>query len=197
MGPNGAPSPGDATGPAASTALTDAPSPEAPGAIASPASPASSGPTQPDAVSPPPPEVGRRRFLKALLGFSIVSTVAIIVTPIVGFLVPPKTQGAGTGGRQLAGTTDDIPPGQGKVVAMGAKPVIVVNTSQGVKAFSAICTHLGCIVAYDSTLNQIVCPCHGGQFNPISGVVVSGPPPAPLPPVNVAVENKQIFLLSS
>ncbi len=141
--------------------------------------------------------MGRRRFLRVLLGFSLVSTVALIVTPIVGFLVPPKTQGAGTGGRLLAGTTDDIPAGQGKVVAMGDKPVIVVNTSQGVKAFSAICTHLGCIVAYDSTLNQIVCPCHGGQFNPISGVVVSGPPPAPLPPVNVAVEDKSIYLLSS
>lgn len=144
-----------------------------------------------------PPEFGRRRFLRFLLGFSVVSTMAMIVTPIVGFLIPPRTQGAGTGGRLLAGTTDDIPPGQGKVVAMGNKPVIVINSAQGVKAFSAICTHLGCIVAYDSTLNQIVCPCHGGQFNPISGVVVSGPPPAPLAPVNVAVENKQIFLSSS
>ncbi len=145
----------------------------------------------------PAPEMGRRRFLKTLLGLSIVSTAAMVVTPIVGFLVPPKTQGAGSGGRLLAGTTDDIPPGQGKVVAMGSKPVIVVNSSQGVKAFSAICTHLGCIVAYDSTLNLITCPCHGGQFNPISGVVVAGPPPAPLAPVNLAVEEKNIYLLST
>lgn len=142
-----------------------------------------------------PPEFGRRRFLRFLLGLSAISTLAMVVTPILGFLVPPKTQGAGTGGRLLAGTTDDIPPGQGKVVAMGAKPVIVVNGTQGVKAFSAICTHLGCIVAYDSTSSQIVCPCHGGVFNPISGVVVAGPPPAPLAPVDVAVEDKQIFLL--
>lgn len=143
----------------------------------------------------PAPEFGRRRFLRFLVGFSIVSTIGIVVTPILGFLVPPRTQGAGTGGRLLAGTTDDIPPGQGKVVAMGAKPVIVVNGTQGVKAFSAICTHLGCIVSYDSTSNQIVCPCHGGVFNPISGVVVAGPPPAPLAPVDVAVEDKQIFLV--
>ena len=34
---------------------------------------------------------------------------------------------------------------------MGSKPAIVVNTEQGVKAYSAICTHLGCIVAFDDT----------------------------------------------
>jgi Rieske Fe-S protein len=141
--------------------------------------------------------IGRRRFLEVLLGFSVVSTLAIVATPILGFLVPPKTQGAGAGGRQLAGTTDDLPIGQGTVVAMGNKPVIVVNTDQGVKAFSAICTHLGCIVMYDATLGHIVCPCHDGHFNAQTGQVLSGPPPAPLPPVTVAVEGTDIYLVSS
>jgi cytochrome b6-f complex iron-sulfur subunit len=135
--------------------------------------------------------------VKLLLSFSVLSTLYMVVTPIVGFLIPPKTAGAGAGGRQLAGTTDDIPVGQGKVVAMGSKPVMIVNGTQGVKAFSAICTHLGCIVAFDSTLNQIVCPCHDGHFNAVTGAVLSGPPPAPLAAVNVTVEGKQIFLLSS
>ena len=141
--------------------------------------------------------VERRRFVKLLLSFSVLSTLYMVITPIVGFLIPPKTAGSGTGGRQLAGTTDDIPVGQGKVVAMGSRPVMVINGAQGVKAFSAICTHLGCIVAYDETLNHIVCPCHDGHFNPVTGAVLSGPPPAPLAAVNVAVENKQIFLLTS
>jgi Rieske Fe-S protein len=141
--------------------------------------------------------IGRRRFLRYLLGFSVVSTLAMVTTPVLGFLIPPKTQGAGAGGRQLAGTTDDLPIGQGTVVAMGNKPVIVVNSSQGVKAFSAICTHLGCIVAFDSTLGHIVCPCHDGHFNAVTGAVLSGPPPAPLPAVTVAVEGKDIYLVSS
>jgi cytochrome b6-f complex iron-sulfur subunit len=149
-----------------------------------------------EASTPPASDPGRRRFLKTLLGFSVVSTLSMVVTPIVGFLIPPRAQGGVAGGRFLAGTTDDIPPGQGKVVAMGNKPVVVINGGQGVKAFSAICTHLGCIVAYDTTADLIICPCHNGQFNPISGVVVSGPPPAPLAPVNVAVEKNQIYLLS-
>ena len=151
---------------------------------------------EPIAVDPAGRPMGRRRFIRLLLGFSVVSTLAMVVTPIVGFLVPPKTAGAGAGGRVLAGTTTDLPVGSGKVVAMGSKPVVVINTEAGVKAYSAVCTHLGCIVLYDSTAKQIVCPCHDGHFNPASGAVVSGPPPRPLPPVGVAVEKDQIFLVS-
>ena len=141
--------------------------------------------------------VERRRFVKILLGFSVVSTLSMVITPIIGFLIPPKTDAGAAGGRLAVGTTDDIPIGQGKVVPMGNKPVVVVNTAQGVKAWSAICTHLGCIVAFDATANAIVCPCHDGHFNPSTGAVISGPPPSPLPAITVAVEGKNIFLVSS
>lgn len=152
---------------------------------------------EPTTVDPAGRPMGRRRFIRLILGFSAFSTVAMVVTPIVGFLVPPKAVGAGAGGRVLAGTTADLPIGSGKVVAMGSKPVIVVDTTSGVKAYSAVCTHLGCIVGYDATSGQIVCPCHDGHFNPANGAVVSGPPPQPLPPIGVVVEKDQIFLVSS
>lgn len=137
----------------------------------------------------------RRRFLRFLTGFSVVSTISIIAAPIVGFLIPPRVQSSGGGGRVLAGSLTDIPGGTGKVVAMGSKPVIVTNTEAGVTAFSAVCTHLGCIVDYDATVRQIVCPCHDGHFNATTGVVISGPPPRPLPPVATAIEGDQIFLI--
>ena len=139
----------------------------------------------------------RRRFLRWLGGLTILSTGAMVLTPIIGFLVPTPSSAGGNGGRVLVGTTDDIPPGTGKVVAMGSKPAIVVNTDAGVKAYSAICTHLGCVVAWNDLSSQIVCPCHGGVFNPTNGAVVSGPPPTPLPPITVAVEGNQIFLTES
>ena len=151
---------------------------------------------EPTTVDPLDRPMERRRFIRMLLGFSLVSTLAMIVTPVVGFLIPPKTEGAGAGGRVLAATTTDLPVGNGKVVAMGSKPVIVINTAGGVKAYSAVCTHLGCIVGYDATSGHIVCPCHDGHFSPTSGGVVSGPPPQPLAPVAVAVEKDQIFLVS-
>ena len=136
----------------------------------------------------------RRRFLRWLGGLAVVSTAAMIVTPVIGFLIPSKNGAAAGGGKVLVGTTADIPAGAGKVVAMGSKPAIVVNTDQGVKAFSAICTHLGCVVAWNDMIGAIQCPCHDGRFNPTTGAVVSGPPPGPLPPITVSVEGDQIFL---
>jgi len=136
----------------------------------------------------------RRSFLRWLGGLTIVTTAAMVLTPVVGFLIPSKNGASAGGGKVLVGTTADIPAGSGKVVAMGSKPAIVVNTEQGVKAFSAICTHLGCVVAFNDMVGAIQCPCHDGRFNPATGVVVSGPPPAPLPPITVSVEGDQIYL---
>jgi Rieske Fe-S protein len=136
----------------------------------------------------------RRRFLRWLGGLTIVSTAAMVMTPVVAFLIPSRSGAASGGGKVLVGTTADIPPGAGKVVAMGSKPAIVVNTDQGVKAYSAICTHLGCVVAWNDMLGAIQCPCHDGHFNPTTGAVVSGPPPSPLPPITVSVEGDQIYL---
>jgi len=142
----------------------------------------------------PDTDLGRRGFLKWALGFSIVATIAGVLTPVIGYLWPPAEGSAAGTGRVLVGTTRDIPPGQGKVVPVNNKPVIVVSTAQGVKAYSAICTHLGCIVEWDQPRKFILCPCHDGRFNPISGAVISGPPPSPLPPVPVVVEGENIYV---
>ncbi len=140
--------------------------------------------------------VGRRRFIRWVMGFSLVSTIAIVVTPVVGFLIPPRTAGSGAGGKIPVGTLEDVPLGQGKVVPVGSSPAIVINTDQGVRAFDGICTHLACVVAWDPVAANIVCPCHDGRFNPATGAVISGPPPAPLTPLTVAVEENEIFVVS-
>ena len=146
------------------------------------------------AGAPPAGQSSRRRFLRWLAGLTVVSTGGMILTPIVAFLIPNSSAGGGNGGKVLVATTDDVPPGGGKVVAMGSKPAVVVNTDSGVKAYSAICTHLGCVVAWNDLQAAIVCPCHGGTFNPTNGAVVSGPPPTGLPPLTVSIEGNQIFL---
>lgn len=140
--------------------------------------------------------VTRRRFLRFLMSFSIISSIAMIITPIVGFLVPTKTSSGGGGGRVLVAQLDSLPVGSGAVKAVGSKPAIVINTAQGVKAYSAICTHLGCIVAWDPAASAIVCPCHDGRFNPATGAVISGPPPAPLPTLTTAIEGNDIYVVT-
>jgi cytochrome b6-f complex iron-sulfur subunit len=142
----------------------------------------------------PDPVIGRRRFMNSLLGLWGVATLAGVLTPIIAYLVPPATGSGGGGGRVQVGTTQDIPIGQGKVVSLGNQPVIVTNTSNGVKAFSAICTHLGCISIWDPTRQTIVCPCHDGIFSPVTGEVIAGPPPAPLPAIPASVEGEDIYI---
>jgi cytochrome b6-f complex iron-sulfur subunit len=139
--------------------------------------------------------VGRRRVITYLLGFSVVATVAGVLTPVVGYLWPPKGASAGGSGRVEVGTVTDFPAGQGKVVPVNDKPVIVVNTAQGgLKAYSGICTHLGCIVEWDESRQFILCPCHDGRFNPLNGAIISGPQPTPLPELALTVENDVIFV---
>jgi cytochrome b6-f complex iron-sulfur subunit len=129
-------------------------------------------------VSSPP--LTRRRSIQLLLGFSIVATVGGIVFPIISYLLP-KSANTNYGGPTDVGKTGDFAVGSGAVVSVSDKPVIVVNTKEGgLKAFSAICTHLGCVVAWDQRKGVIHCPCHEGIFSASTGAVVSGPPPNPL-----------------
>ena len=74
----------------------------------------------------------------------------------------------------------DIPEGGAKYFELnGAAGVFVKQKGGAVTVFSAVCTHLGCIVQWQKEKNQFLCPCHGGQFS-LEGVVLAGPPPKPL-----------------
>jgi cytochrome b6-f complex iron-sulfur subunit len=138
--------------------------------------------------------IGRRKFIQLLLGFSIVSTFAGIIAPIVAYLMPVKAQ-TSAGGPFEVGKVEDFPVGSGAIVAVSGKPVIVVNTKAGgLKAFSAICTHLGCVVFWDAAKNVMHSPCHEGLFNPTNGDVVSGPPPRGLPAYELVVKDGKILI---
>jgi cytochrome b6-f complex iron-sulfur subunit len=150
---------------------------------------------QPKSDSSESATLGRRRLITYLLGFSVVATLGGVLTPIIGYLWPPRRVSAGGSGRVQIGMAADFPAGQGKVVPVNDKPVIVVNTAQGgLKAFSAICTHLGCIVEWDQRRQFILCPCHDGRFNALNGTVISGPPPAPLPQLALTVEDDAVYV---
>jgi Rieske Fe-S protein len=67
---------------------------------------------------------------------------------------------------------------------------IVVMVGDEVVAFSSVCTHQGCTVAYDAEEQVLACPCHGSKFDPADGAkVVAGPAEAPLPTVEVVVDE--------
>ena len=93
----------------------------------------------------------------------------------------------------VLGAAAEVPVGGGKIYT--AAKVVVTQPARGqYKAFSAVCTHVGCIMS-EVANGTIDCPCHGGQFKITNGAVVAGPPPSPLPARQVKVVNGQVVLL--
>jgi Rieske Fe-S protein len=96
---------------------------------------------------------------------------------------------ASSGPVVLARTTD-IPVGGGKILT--DKKIVITEPQSGTfKAFTAVCTHQGCIVNSVSG-GTINCPCHGSKFSIVNGSVVNGPAPSPLAPVGIEVEGTSI-----
>jgi Rieske Fe-S protein len=89
-------------------------------------------------------------------------------------------------------TTSQIPVGSGMIFT--SQQVVVTQPVSGeFKAFSAVCTHMGCIVNQISN-GTIDCPCHGSQYSIKTGDVVGGPAPKPLPAKQIKVTGDNIFL---
>lgn len=69
-----------------------------------------------------------------------------------------------------------VRPGEGKLLQLNGKKVAVYKDTQGnVTQLSPVCTHAGCIVAWNNAEKTWDCPCHGGRYSP-AGKVINGPP---------------------
>jgi Rieske Fe-S protein len=101
----------------------------------------------------------------------------------------PATGSAAAAGALAA--TSQVPDGGGKIID-GKHIVITQPESGSFRAFSAICTHQGCIVSSVSK-GTINCPCHGSKFSIKDGSVVNGPAPSPLASIAIKVEGTSIF----
>jgi Rieske Fe-S protein len=105
----------------------------------------------------------------------------------------PTQDGAG----EALTSTSHVPVGGG--VVLPEQKVVVTQPADGeFKAFTAVCTHMGCVVAAvsDGTIN---CGCHGSQFSIENGANVSGPngtaggSVADLAEIPVTVEGDQVI----
>jgi len=70
-------------------------------------------------------------------------------------------------------------------------PEVAQNGVEGIVAYSAVCTHLGCIVSqWVADKKAALCPCHGGIYDLARGArVIAGPPPRPVPQLPLKVEG--------
>ena len=91
----------------------------------------------------------------------------------------------------------DLAPGSGRVVRVGGEPVAVYKRPTGqLQAVSAVCTHLGCLVAWNGTEQSWDCPCHGSRFTP-DGTVVHGPAVHALAPCDIEPTSRQRSLVDA
>ena len=85
--------------------------------------------------------------------------------------------------RAEADSVRELKPGEGMIVGRRRKKAAAFRDQSGnIHRLSPVCTHLGCLVRWNSAESTWDCPCHGSRFKP-TGEVIAGPAEEPLSPV--------------
>ncbi len=152
------------------------------------------------------PSMGRRQFMN-LLTFGTATGVALgALYPVANYFMPLRA-GGGTGGTtakdELGNTVTSSswlanhPSGDRSLVQglKGDPTYLIVEGDNSIGDFgiNAICTHLGCVVPWNSGANKYICPCHGSQYD-ANGKVVRGPAPLSLALAHVDIEEDNVLI---
>jgi thiosulfate dehydrogenase (quinone) large subunit len=129
-------------------------------------------------------------------GFIRISSIAALTVGAVGLgRLFPKSAGAAVSSGPVQ-IIEDASLAVGKThnfTSKSGSPAVLFKSKTGVYAYSAVCTHEGCTVQYNSASKNLQCACHGAVFDPgKDGTVVTGPTNKPLPKIKVAVEGAWI-----
>jgi Rieske Fe-S protein len=102
------------------------------------------------------------------------------------------TEKQASGGQAIA-QASEVAPGSAIKFKDSGNPAVLVHLQSGdFVAYSAVCTHQQCTVAYKN--GQLACPCHGSVFDPANnGQVISPPAQRPLPEIPVEVRGGEVF----
>ena len=160
--------------------------------------------------------IGRRRFVGGMVGLATITVLTVSIVSLIKSSLPMiKTMASGEfqpfiileGPKKGEEVTvkDFTTPGVGMNVLLNDLVVALMRLDEsrilkkkyvhegGFMAFSSVCKHLGCAVFYKKDEDIVYCPCHEGRYDPYDGSkILFGPPPEPLNPIPIKIENDVI-----
>jgi Rieske Fe-S protein len=139
--------------------------------------------------------ITRRKFTEILMGLVALFFAGGALASILKYLWP-ATVAKGESVEIKIANADEVPTGSVQKFMFNGKASVLLHMPAGFRAFGSVCTHLGCIASWNPQDNLIVCPCHLGKFDPNTGTVVSGPPPSPLPGIDIVVKDGAVYALT-
>jgi len=87
----------------------------------------------------------------------------------------------------------ELPVGGVKSIDYGGVPAVVIRSPESIRAYSLVCTHMGCIVEWRDSSKEFYCACHAGRFDQF-GEAISGPPSISLRQFPVKMERDQVIV---
>ncbi|KAK9794315.1 hypothetical protein WJX73_005934 [Symbiochloris irregularis] len=146
---------------------------------------------------------------RVIMNWLLVGAAALPVTglavPYIAFFVPPSTGGGGDSIAAKDAAGNDVVATKwlkehragDRSLTQGLKSdatYLIVNDKSEIEKFglNAVCTHLGCVVPWNTNENKFKCPCHGSQYN-AQGKVVRGPAPLSLALAHADIKDDVVF----
>ncbi len=144
------------------------------------------------------PEPGRRGLLQLGITLAGACYAGAIGYPVYRYLATParRAELAESEVTSLSIPSSGLPGvGTATIFLFGSRPTLLIRHEDNhYVALDAVCTHLGCTVAYQPENKRIFCPCHGGVYDMNTGAVVSGPPPKNLKTYRVEVKDDHVVV---
>ncbi|KAL5730714.1 plastoquinol--plastocyanin reductase [Ranunculus cassubicifolius] len=153
------------------------------------------------------PDMGKRKLMNLLLLGAISLPTATMLGPYAIFFAPPGSGGAGGGITAKDALGNDIiaaewlkthGPGD-RTLTQGLKGdptylVVEQDKSLATYGINAVCTHLGCVVPFNTAEKKFICPCHGSQYDN-QGRVVRGPAPLSLALAHADIDDGKVVFV--
>lgn len=153
------------------------------------------------------PDMEKRKLMNLLLLGALALPSGGMLVPYATFFAPPGSGGGSGGTVAKDALGNDVvatewlkthAPGT-RTLTEGLKgdPTYLVVENDGTLAtygINAVCTHLGCVVPWNTAENKFICPCHGSQYNN-QGKVVRGPAPLSLALAHADIDDGKVVFV--